>query len=1337
MEDSIFTLSNQLCSKLSELKVIENPTYQDFVHNVQRDKARRKLLRRNKERLFSILLKKRVIIVPKIYEMSVKDRISAHAFEMADRNELENSRKLMEEYEKITITPDVEKVLTLLLNLKDTGEQTSRSNMVQIGDGIAEYNNVKNQDVFPCGIQTSLNPYTVYKDYPREVFIINDNSPVKCKLKLYSKTSFIFSDDYKNTEIFSLEPKLGLDTDVSSIYSDNTEDVISEIVEQDEGYISPVPQEDPTEIWDKIWEVEVPRRRTWESLGNKLVEKELLYLSEAGPDAVHHARTILSQNLSMIDPTLVIPSPVIIPTSCLTAGVGYLLAGIPSTIFPFCPASQSFSLVPGTCLAGVSPECLASLCDEYIQAGNIAKRLEEFCVEDLHLGNVFGGFKTGIRAFLRVYTNAVVTLSIKFGSNISEMEQVLRPLIRQISFLGAVCDLQSHPSGLSYLPTGVSLLSKLLDVSVHVSNKVVHLLLIALLTASASPYFRFLKSWLFSGEVDGNPGEFGLEIDPRFINAKDSSYWNFAYNLIPIEGSSFLSDIQQKVILTGKSLALLKLICPDHFLAGKFRHLQPNIKLSVAANDQVYLKTVCQKYEQELIIIAKQMTDSLADKKSKEEAERIEKIKAIIARNKEVEKRIDEQDKKIKEERIRKQKEQYEDFQNQIKLTKERKLREKEDKAEEERRIDGEAQRMDDEVKKREEDDRKRIEEFYAKLNAEAELRERRAEWRMKRCDPSLKSKRVVLQRDISNTIENMMRLNKSPLKSKPRSDIEEDDISYPKLKFENDEMGNVIVMVEDQEGNLISESFEGFNDLSQEVQNKLKNDNFDSLPEETKELICKSIVTKNINETTDSVFDEKIKTSPFGPIHTRSQNKAMMLGSNIPMHYENVNRPSNKSVERDANGNPYYDAVDGTPRKRSGNSQPIERLLYPLRYYDKKSDNFTPTKTELVLSHLDKPSPYTKTFPIIQSPTLHEIGGQTPASTPADGQAFAPLTLILQNSILIPLRVQSRLVNSALLNHMLVDRQLVDHFLALRKYLLLADGEFGRQLVLSLCQLGQTMDQPSRLAGQLHSHLWSGAPPPHLLSPASLNRVLDSALAGSVSGSSDPMASHLTFLLDQVTYTRTLGIPGLSLTYQAGWPANIILTPETVGKYSTILDFMIELRLAMVALELDWANENLVLRRDKKTDKHVLHKINLMRHEMMNFLRNLHAYVSCQVLEVSWLEFQDNLTNKVTCMDDLISLHEKYLQRALFRCLLNSKAAPVMKIITDIFSSITRFSGMVGSRFNGDSTENWLNIQKQYGVFRQYSRFLFSVVSKLSARGYQPHLQDLLLRLNFNGFYD
>jgi len=75
------------------------------------------------------------------------------------------------------------------------------------------------------------------------------------------------------------------------------------------------------------------------------------------------------------------------------------------------------------------------------------------------------------------------------------------------------------------------------------------------------------------------------------------------------------------------------------------------------------------------------------------------------------------------------------------------------------------------------------------------------------------------------------------------------------------------------------------------------------------------------------------------------------------------------------------------------------------------------------------------------------------------------------------------------------------------------------------------------------------------------------------------------------------------------------------------------------------------------------------------------------------------------------------------------------MKIITDIFGAIARFSSLVGQRRRGDEVA-WAAIQKQYSVYTQYSRFLYSVVAKLSARGYQPHLQDLLLRLNYNNYY-
>ena len=87
-------------------------------------------------------------------------------------------------------------------------------------------------------------------------------------------------------------------------------------------------------------------------------------------------------------------------------------------------------------------------------------------------------------------------------------------------------------------------------------------------------------------------------------------------------------------------------------------------------------------------------------------------------------------------------------------------------------------------------------------------------------------------------------------------------------------------------------------------------------------------------------------------------------------------------------------------------------------------------------------------------------------------------------------------------------------------------------------------------------------------------------------------------------------------------------------------------------------------------------------------------------MLEVSWCELQDCLRTKVTCLDDLIHQHERYLHRVLFRCLLNSKAAPVMKIITDIFGTITRFSSLTGQ-----GEESLTELEKLYRSFSVYSR--------------------------------
>lgn len=138
-----------------------------------------------------------------------------------------------------------------------------------------------------------------------------------------------------------------------------------------------------------------------------------------------------------------------------------------------------------------------------------------------------------MRRFLRVYTNSVLSLSrsCSEAGTLGELRRVAAPLMEQLTFLARVCAVEEGG-----LPTGVALLSRLLDVSVHVSNIAQHhhlhhitltmitsspqvsssatnLLLTSLLSATAAPYLSFLDTWLFAGEVAGFSQEFGLEVN--------------------------------------------------------------------------------------------------------------------------------------------------------------------------------------------------------------------------------------------------------------------------------------------------------------------------------------------------------------------------------------------------------------------------------------------------------------------------------------------------------------------------------------------------------------------------------------------------------------------------------------------------------------------------------------------------------------------------------------------------------------------------------------------------------------------------------------------------------
>ena len=70
-----------------------------------------------------------------------------------------------------------------------------------------------------------------------------------------------------------------------------------------------------------------------------------------------------------------------------------------------------------------------------------------------------------------MYTNSVLSLSrsCSEAGTLGELRRVAAPLMEQVTFLARVCAVEEGG-----LPAGVALLSRLLDVSVHVSNIAEH-----------------------------------------------------------------------------------------------------------------------------------------------------------------------------------------------------------------------------------------------------------------------------------------------------------------------------------------------------------------------------------------------------------------------------------------------------------------------------------------------------------------------------------------------------------------------------------------------------------------------------------------------------------------------------------------------------------------------------------------------------------------------------------------------------------------------------------------------------------------------------------------------
>ncbi|XP_072181800.1 gamma-tubulin complex component 6-like [Diadema setosum] len=359
----------------------------------------------------------------------------------------------------------------------------------------------------------------------------------------------------------------------------------------------------------------------------------------------------------------------------------------------------------------------------------------------------------------------------------------------------------------------------------------------------------------------------------------------------------------------------------------------------------------------------------------------------------------------------------------------------------------------------------------------------------------------------------------------------------------------------------------------------------------------------------------------------------------------------------------------------------------------------------------------------------IGDYGVQSSDSDSIEATDVLPLPIIIKRSITAPLRAQVWLVNQSILDYFLVELRIDKHFVALRRFLFLQDGEFGQ----ALCD--QIFD---KLAHCVHLQ--------ELLSPITLNQILSRAIQLSASSNSE-LTDNLSFALKwhPMVYKPNAidTLDCLELRYHVEWPNNIVITDTCLSKYNKVFSFLLQLKRTGWVLRDIHHQLKISAMIHKAGSSPQYHQLQLFRHEMQHFVNVMQGYVVNQVIHVSWEEFQKDLKDNVHNLDDLREKHALYLNKAILRCLLNKKAAPVMKIICDILSLVLKVrTQLTSSSWAWDASTAQVihpcfrNIKKSYMAFKEYSGFLYKVVAKLVTRGYQPHLEEFMLRLNFNSYY-
>ncbi|XP_065912106.1 gamma-tubulin complex component 6-like isoform X2 [Dysidea avara] len=1099
------------------------------------------------------------------------------------------------------------------------------------------------------------------------------------------------------------------------------------------------PVKDPWPLIESDWDQ--PRywqQKTWEGS----ITSERPYLTEAGTEAVDHMMQI--NTLQLVE-LVHAPSPP--TTAChmshLVHDTQNILIGLPAHYYTIDKASQSFQPVSGLKVTGCSPHALRRLMEQFAVAGSDFLRLSRFATGQKNRGTVARSLAEFLSCFVHCYTAAVVSTQDVVGTLI-RLRTVLHKQMMTLRLMAKLCRCDQHPDNVDKFPRGMSLINTVYQHCLAARADPSYPLMLSLLRYCCKPYILFIQQWIYEGMCADPEEEFGIVVHDDYLLRRNETYWTNGHTLLDEVGCCpvfFSEGFSPTVFSAGKSLHLLKLCNPNNQLCSTGHLATPPIEITFDVDHLELVAQQCQEYE---LKMEEYMKETL--RKQEEEELRVQEEQRRVLSEARMAAMEEEKERQSEEQAVllaleAKKKAWLDELKAQMEQDLELRAMKKKQEREEDmawmRFLQEREAAYDEAERKALEAAKQELVEHYESLMKDATLREQRAEWRTQRLELNDARQQLWLaeREQLKQEMESFSESDKSPLLPQQHSssdDVIEDHVVTPDVTPITHPTTDSPLLSEEENQNVEelkqpSSMFDEPHPLNEELLPQtveplntphntitMSSDGYVHTQEShvsmetassSKPHVSDSVVHQVLNPTSDVVVEEFSKH--LSPRQQTRRGRAPV--STI----QDIMYPSNSPA-------PLYHTTRGKPPPTT-----IQNLLYH-RYQQPAPSEEVDHQSQLDYYDTvwvgDKVEPFVTNYDLFDLPPASWLAAHDVLPSQSSIVDLLPLSTLLWRCIAVPLDTQARLVNSALVQYFTTELAIQEHFLTLKSFLLLEDGEFGHALTTSL-----------------FGELARGTPVQQLCSSVLLNPILATSLESSVVAATCRHTSRLSFSLKyhptSIKASSVGALDFLELQYKVDWPCNIVITEQNIVKYNKVFEFLVELKRA------SWALKNVFFLLKKYQQKYnkstEMRQLQVFRHEMQQFINVMEGYIVNQVLHVSWLEFQKNLKENVSSLDDLRDRHSEFIDKALFRCLLSKKAAPVMNIIKDIFSNIHKFHfQLTSSVWEGPVSTAHTKMCETHKRFHQRARFLFTVVTKLVQRGYQPHLEDFLLRLNFNLFY-